>query len=615
MQASANPLVDAILAIDWSSKDHTFITEYRHLLENLVSANASFVQPVLKMLVSSFRSVQVKRRTSPALISVKFDHTHSILAGILHLIPSAPSLLTHIIAENYPHKSEGVDENVWYLKNLMRIVSYAPVLQNSVWLLAIDKLCQIDVEIQTSLDDLDEEEYDSVLQHCFDFDGADLDSPDLLNSPNTFASAGKVVSSIKNGDDFELELSMDALYDHGHNSSDRESDNAGGDSDDESDSDIEDSDDEDGGPPALIISDFREMAGKLDSLLQYLMQQVVAVFEAATAAQDEALLEGFFQMLLVGFERTVLPTHKCRYTQFLYFKACSLSPKWCEAFLVFLAQKSFDAGTPSILRVAAISYLSSFISRASFLDTPSLLQCLRLLTAWGLQYVEANETAKSYPDLKKEHVFYSIVQAILYIFCFRWQEIVGTNNNMSSSTSSTSSAAASTTASQLPSEMNGFQRIVMSKFAPLQICTKSIVSEFARITHKLDILYCYNLMNKKTTASATPNIVSESEKKQEVLQVPEQPYQQSYFITTETLDAFFPFDPCNLPMSRKYIQSCYAEWKEEEDEYDGTHGISIKSKGSLLSAVGSFGSDFSEALSASLDHILSFASPPRGGVY
>ncbi|KAJ3071539.1 hypothetical protein HDU98_005163 [Podochytrium sp. JEL0797] len=144
MQASAASLIDAILSIDWVSRDDKFVAEYRHLLENLVSANASFVQPVLRMLISSFRAVPLKN-ASPAHLSVKFDHIHTILGGILCLIPSAPSLLTHIVSENFPHKSENVEENMWFLKNIMRIVSYAPVLQNAIWLLAIDRIVQIDV--------------------------------------------------------------------------------------------------------------------------------------------------------------------------------------------------------------------------------------------------------------------------------------------------------------------------------------------------------------------------------------------------------------------------------------------------------------------------------------
>ncbi|KAJ3062764.1 hypothetical protein HDU98_001386, partial [Podochytrium sp. JEL0797] len=270
------------------------------------------------------------------------------------------------------------------------------------------------------------------------------------------------------------------------------------------------------------------------------------------------------------------------------------------AFLVFLAQKSFDPSTPSILRVAAISYLSSFISRAAFLDTASLLQCLRLLTAWALQYVESNETSKTYPDLKKDHVFYSVVQAILYIFCFRWQEIVGA--------SASSVAEGQGGYGQLPVEMTGFQRIVMSKFAPLQICTKSIVAEFASITHKLDILYCYNLMAKKSGSSTESDHKPKESSSEMAAQVEaQQQQQQSFFITTETLEAFFPFDPLNLQLSRKFIQASYVEWRDENDEMDADE------KEKYL-GVGSFGSDcISDALSVSLEQMLTFSSPPMRG--
>ncbi|KAI8827499.1 RNA polymerase I-specific transcription initiation factor RRN3 [Chytriomyces cf. hyalinus JEL632] len=583
-------LVHAVLRIDWLRVNSvSFVNEYGRLMENLVSANASFAAPVLQMLVSSLRSACVDKE-SPALLSTKFDSIHSILAGVLRLIPSAPSLLTPLISENFPHKTESAEQNMWYLKNLMRLASYAPVLENSIWIVVVDKLVQIDVEIQTSLDDLDEDEYDSVLQHCFDFDGAELDSPDLLASPSTFASAGKAARSaadIPGG-----ELSMESLYDEEYDQSDSDSN-----SDSDIESDEDENDDEFEIEVAPVITDFREMAGKLDSMLQYLLQQVTRFHKAHE--KEEFVLEGFFSNLLNAFERTVLPTHKCRYTQFLFFHATSLSSKWCEGFLVLLAQKSFDVSTPAILRVSAVSYLSSFISRATFLDKQSLLQCLRLLTAWCVQYVEANETGKTNPDMKRDLVFYSTVQAVLYIFCFRWREIVDDGGRGVGSSV------------QLPDEMAGFQRIVMSKFAPLQICTKSIVSEFARITHKLDILYCYSLMKRSDSLSSV-NATENGSKSNALSDQQNQATNQSQtlYIVTDTLDAFFPFDPCNLLMSRKIIQPCYAEWKdEEEDQLEGVHIEPLQAQDA-----GSFGTSFSDTLSASLDNVLSFEGI-REGLY
>jgi RNA polymerase I-specific transcription initiation factor RRN3 len=53
--------------------------------------------------------------------------------------------MVSIITENFPHKSEDVQAHVWYVKNVLRIVKYAPVLRNPLWALLIDRAVNIDV--------------------------------------------------------------------------------------------------------------------------------------------------------------------------------------------------------------------------------------------------------------------------------------------------------------------------------------------------------------------------------------------------------------------------------------------------------------------------------------
>jgi hypothetical protein len=45
------PLVDAILSIEWLNQEQDFINAYLHLLQNIVSAQAAFVIPVCKMIL------------------------------------------------------------------------------------------------------------------------------------------------------------------------------------------------------------------------------------------------------------------------------------------------------------------------------------------------------------------------------------------------------------------------------------------------------------------------------------------------------------------------------------------------------------------------------------
>jgi RNA polymerase I-specific transcription initiation factor RRN3 len=56
MTSNVSSLVDAILVLDWTARGEEFVEAYRHLLENLVSAHAFYVVPIVKMLIESFRN-------------------------------------------------------------------------------------------------------------------------------------------------------------------------------------------------------------------------------------------------------------------------------------------------------------------------------------------------------------------------------------------------------------------------------------------------------------------------------------------------------------------------------------------------------------------------------
>ncbi|KAJ3083466.1 hypothetical protein HDU99_009401, partial [Rhizoclosmatium hyalinum] len=593
------PLVDAILKMDrWFVvlTDTRIVKEYSHLVENLVSAHASLVQPVVASLVSALRNARTGKE-SPAALSTKFDRIHSVLNAVIRLIPSGPSFMQSILSENFPHKSEDVLDNLWYLKNLFRIVEYAPVLRNSVWALAIDRVAQVDVEIQSALDDLSEEDYNQVLAHCFDIDASGHDRESItFMSPKTFASAGRVGAAMP--DELRLDEEDDEPSQNTPRGPTAPDDD---DSDQESESEDDSDEEEDDAAPPPVVSDFRISSGKLDSLLHFLLTQITHIYSpttpigpgssnrrnASTANYGETSDEvfEFFAILLQIFERTVLPTHQCKYVQFLYFHACSMSARCTEAFLVLLAQKTFDTSSPAIIRCAASAYLSSFVARAKFVE------------------IEA---------------------ALLYVFCFRWKEIVNAAGVVSGG-----EEARNVEYGRLPAEMNGFQKLVQSRFQPLKVCTKSVVAEFARITHKLDMLYCYTHIQKPvvtaqqtqagllpprppqsqpmravrinnnhtnqsqtnyasfTSSSYSPEVpgsispdasmnmsyVQESTLNQRMGNTPQQQYptpaQPQDTLGSACLEAFFPFDPCHLVMSKKVVEPMYNEWIEDEDTTGG----------------------------------------------
>jgi RNA polymerase I-specific transcription initiation factor RRN3 len=309
---------------------------------------------------------------------------------------------------------------------------------------------------------LDEDEYAAVVHHCFDPDAAD---DDHAHSPHKLSQAGTHPSEKGHAN----VLSFEDLGDI----SDLDSDD---DDDDDSDDDVSEADSD--APPPMIVSDFMEMSGKLDSILNLLMIEIRDLSTDSSISPEEKL-EFFSSVFLRIFERTILPTHKSRYTQFLWFYACSLDRGCTEAFLVLLAQKIFDTSCPSIIRVSASAYLASFVARAGFLDSESVLYCIRMLNGWALSYVEQYEADVKQPDVQRYAVFYSVVQALLYVFCFRWRQIVA--------------AADSRVAyGQLPVEMTGFPKIVMSKFAPLRVCVTPYCLSDESLLH-LKYIYIYIL--------------------------------------------------------------------------------------------------------------------------
>ena len=227
--------------------------------------------------------------------------------------------------------------------------------------------------------------------------------------------------------------------------------------------------------PAAKVLELKTRIIKIDSMLHVLMTRIkdfvtpstlssssLSTLEPSktmttTTQEQQTLVDPFFTstflpQLLATFERTLLNTHKSRFTQFLLFFACAHSRVLTDRFLVMLASRVFDgdAGAAATargggggrilsgrVRVSAAAYLGSFVARAKFLGVAGgddgggengdvdekgegdvcrsssssssssnstgsggesgsaanscVLHCLRLLCGWAVRYVEVFE--------------------------------------------------------------------------------------------------------------------------------------------------------------------------------------------------------------------------------
>ncbi|ORX55863.1 RNA polymerase I-specific transcription initiation factor RRN3 [Piromyces finnis] len=438
-------LVGIILDINWVTRSSDFAIVYSQFLENLVSAHAFYMFPVAERLINllcwkkPFENDRAKLVSDPSVTpKMACDRVHTVLKRIISLIPSGPSFLITPIAEAFPDKFQDIKYQLWYLKNILKMIDYIKVLKEPILSLIVEKIIKIDVEIQVEIEDMDDQDITDLQNLVFKMEKNDIDETDLENKASEENNSQNIfeIDDLDNNDDGFL---FDELT--------------------EEDSNV------------------KGMVEKLDGMLNILFEYI------SKLSNDER--DEMFEILMEIFQKTILPTHNSRYTQFLIFYLCSYSPVYVNNFVCLLAQKVITASVPSVIQVASSAYISSFVARAKYMEVGPVKTILQLLTKFALNYVEMNEhRVGSVLNPKQYLVFYSIVEAIILIFLYRWRSLMENDGN-------------GITYGQLPPELKGLDRIIQSRFNPLVVCNRGLVEEFAKLTHSLEIMYCYSIFENK----------------------------------------------------------------------------------------------------------------------
>ena len=111
-------------------------------------------------------------------------------------------------------------------------------------------------------------------------------------------------------------------------------------------------------------------------------------------------------------------------------------------------------------------------------------------------------------------------------------------------------------------------KAIYSKLNPLKICTPLIVNEFAKTAHHLRFMYVYPRLesNKRIRLSQ----FSSSQANGALRDTGNGGKDDSW----HQLESYFPFDPYQLPVSRRWVDDDYVEWKgvpgaKQDEESDG----------------------------------------------
>ncbi|KAL5018199.1 hypothetical protein ScPMuIL_003921 [Solemya velum] len=465
-------LVGVTLNLNCLSREQCVVQEFQSYLLNLVSAHTYYLKAVLRMLIRQF----IPKFPRDQLLDEKpvdeelrgrymqiFSNVHKVLRAINSIVPMAPIILLPLLTDMYPYMTLHIYVQESYARNLLTIISYMPGSRQQILDLVVDKMLKLDVRApRHAIQAMDSPDDDMDEDIIFEME-------DTKNEPTLLGE--------------QKDMQMDEVKPMTHMEAD-----------------------------------------KLDTVMDLVFQYINNVCYENGELNWNVTKKLYREFLLV-FERKILPTHASAHVQFIMFYLCSLRQEICEGFLDYLWKKVQDPSTPPVFRMAAISYLASLLSRATFVPISTLTSCLDLICKWIHRYLDQT-TQEIHADIVHHGTLYTVCQAVFYTFLFRNEEIMATKRGHKFA------------------ESLNFQRIITCRLNPLRVCQPYIVKSFASVTRMYQLAFCDTIIERNNRCR---------------LPVAAYGGAQGGFI--ELLEPFFPFDPYLLSKSGSIIRPLQRQYQ------------------------------------------------------
>jgi RNA polymerase I-specific transcription initiation factor RRN3 len=264
---------------------------------------------------------------------------------------------------------------------------------------------------------------------------------------------------------------------------------------------------------------------KLDGVLELVFSHIDQSIRKGKDELDEKKSREMFNFMLTVFEKTILPTFKSRYTQFLIFYMTSLRPTLADQFLGLLFKplvqfcQSLDHGRnsmPNPKLLLSVTYIGSFVARARFLSDELLQLAFEML-------IDLSTRLRLKTTIGSPKILTVIsLQHIMYIFCARYDRLIAQMGTQ---------------------ELEDLFDILFEDATVLQYCNADIVTRFIGLAgERLGLLH--------------PEVAVEYEQSRTVR-----------FVTKyEDLEVYFPFDPIALSKCKVFINDQVFQDSLSEDE-------------------------------------------------
>ncbi|GBF88999.1 hypothetical protein Rsub_01498 [Raphidocelis subcapitata] len=549
-------------------------------LVNLMVANGAFTHNCLQALLFSLlpppgaaaAADEPGAEWAPAAAALEVQG--EVLCAIeksLQLIPTLPTTLLPMLLQNLPHKTRDRVTQCLYLRASLALAE-RPVgapLREGLLLGVVDHLLSLDVEIkwedivdvktgQEQEEGSSEEEEDP--EDIFELEG--MQELDIHGQPiNPHAAAGARPPGLRGG------------WEGGAGAADAGGAGGGGGGAEGAEAS--------GRPPV------DEAVDKLDSMMELVLQHMARRCEAGQLPQ-------LWATLLAAFERSLLHTHRSKFTQYLLFRACAEDPaRCCGAFVSALLSRLRDARQAPITRAAAAAYLASFLARCALVPEAVVVDVLSQLAAACTDYAAraggggsgggsggggggvvklssagsgagdaaagsgAGGAQAAGGDAQRHAVFYAMVQALLYVLCYHMEPLVH-QQRQHPGASPAHAAAVKALVRGAVVPLLGHPRL-----APLAVCLPSVSAEFVRQAAALGLADLAPLLAAAGAAAQPqpqPQPQAGGEQAGAAAAAAAAPLVRP---AVRPLEMFFPFDPYLLRRSARYLSldSTYVRWR------------------------------------------------------
>ena len=516
--AAGKDFVQVILQIKWLGRDDEFVRIYQSLLSNLISMYGGYTTVVFQQLVTDFADLEPRhgRMTDEARVPMAkmLDRLHSCIQHLIQRIPACTHELKNCLSSEFPHTGDLLTAHLNYTKNMLRVATYAPYLLSDIIATLFDKVRRIDAELRLDIEAYDVELYNST------------------------------------GEDLAEQISLIIAQEHAKNEAQEEEEGDFSESDDDVPPDPLEQFDLDGDELGKYNYINKQLIAKLDALMITLFNHFQPHFDPSRASIAERLRS--FDNLFELFSRQQLRGEGGRHVQFVLFYYAQTAPELSERFVKLLNDILTDPNADTMQRRSASAYVASFIARGAHIPR-DLVRSTFETVAYEMEKLrkshELNERIG--PDLNRFAAYYTSFQCLMYIFCFRWRDLVEDEvdeDNFDAHDLKFDSKY-----------IEPFRRNVACRLNPLKVCATSIVLQFRDVTRQLEVLYVDHIIeqNKRirltrsmAMAVGSFSIIGETERNSKNLG-------ESHF----QLSGYFPFDGYRLPLTKALVEAQYNEYR------------------------------------------------------